>query len=190
MQTQRYRFEKEVEVVNQDSKSWLETEMISILESDKDYTRKADYIGLSIISIDNKISSIDEEIKELQDHKKNLKSAKEIALEVGAKVFAKYGIDKIEGLGISSITLVNPISKTKVSLNVRSEAYLIQNGFFKTILDEDAVIKALETDTENAELHRYCSLTKEIITSAAKIKINKKRTVKKDKEIEVYYEIA
>ena len=48
---------------------WLKEEFRAILESDKDYTRKADYIGFSVLSIDNRIQSIDEEIKELQELK-------------------------------------------------------------------------------------------------------------------------
>ena len=105
MKTTRYRFEQAVQEVQTDTIDLLKDEFKSILESNKDFTRKADYIGFSIVSLDAKVASLDEEIKELQQLKKSLKSAKEITLITGAKVFEEYGIDKIEGAGISSITM-------------------------------------------------------------------------------------
>ena len=73
MKTTRYRFEQAVQEVKEDTTGWLIDEYKAILESDKDFTRKADYIGFSIASIDDKVTSIDEEIKELQELKKRLK---------------------------------------------------------------------------------------------------------------------
>ena len=104
MKTTRYQFETTVQSATTKTKEWLKEELRAILESDKDYTRKADYIGFSVISIDNRIQSLDEEIKELQGLKKQLKTAKEIVLETGAEIFTEYGIDKLDGAGISSIT--------------------------------------------------------------------------------------
>ncbi len=66
MKTTRYRFEQTVQSATDKTKEWLKEELRAILESDKDYTRKCDYIGLSVLSIDKRLQSIDEEIKELQ----------------------------------------------------------------------------------------------------------------------------
>jgi len=51
MQTTRYSFEKAIENISDSGMEWLKDQFISILESDKDFTRKADYIGLSLLSI-------------------------------------------------------------------------------------------------------------------------------------------
>lgn len=121
MKTTRYKFEQAVQEVKEDTKEWLRDEFKSILESEKDYTRKCDYIGFSIASIDDKVASLDEEIKELQHLKQKLKSAKEIALTIGAELFQDYGIDKLEGAGISSITLTKESTKSKTTLEILDE---------------------------------------------------------------------
>jgi hypothetical protein len=179
MKTTRYRFEQAVQEVKSDTTAWLKDEFKAVLESDKDFTRKADYIGFSILSIDVKVSSLDEEIKELQQLKKNLKSAKEIALTTGAKVLQEYGIEKIEGAGISSITLTKPSTKVKQQLEVLNEDQLIQAGFYKKTLDEDALIKAYEghgSDSDKVLVRQFSNLDAEIITTEPKLKINKRRT--------------
>ncbi len=142
MKTTRYRFEQAVQEVKADTTSWLRDEFKAILESNKDFTRKADYIGFSIASIDDKVASIDEEIKELQEVKKRLKSAKDIALTIGAEVFATYGIEKLEGAGISSITVTKSTTKSKTTLCVINEEALIKLGYFTVSVDEEAVIEA------------------------------------------------
>jgi hypothetical protein len=173
MKTTRYRFEQAVQEVKADTISWLKDELRAILESDKDFTRKADYIGFSIASIDAKVASIDEEIKELQQLKKNLKQAKEITLTTGAEVFAEYGVEKLEGAGISSITITKPTSKSKQQLHINDEAKLIKLGYTKVVLDEDKVLQALESQDEVAKL--YATLDTQTIITKAKLRINKRR---------------
>ena len=112
----RYQLEKDIESVNESSALWLKERFIEVLESDKDFTRKCDYFGYSILNLDTKIQSIDEEIKELRLMKEHLKSAKELALQVGAELFSEYGIAKLEGMGISSITLYQPLVQPKLLL--------------------------------------------------------------------------
>ena len=98
----RYRFEAAVQDATQFSKEYLTQEYIEVLESNKPYQKKCDYIGFSLLSIDEKISLIDDEIQNLKDYKQRLTEAQEIALRVGAKVFDSYGITKIEGANISA----------------------------------------------------------------------------------------
>lgn len=107
----RYRFEAAVEDATLFSKEYLIQEYIDVLESNKPYQKKCDYIGLSLLSIDEKICFLNEEIQNLKDYKEQLKEAREIALRVGTKVFSSYGITKIEGAGISSITITNATPK-------------------------------------------------------------------------------
>ena len=58
MKTTRYKFEQTVQNASDNNKEWLKEEFRSILESDKDYTRKADYIGFSVLSIDHTIAKV------------------------------------------------------------------------------------------------------------------------------------
>lgn len=177
MKTTRYRFEQLVQEVKEDSVQWLKDEFKAILESEKDYTRKCDYIGFSIASIDDKVASIDEEIKELQQLKQKLKSAKEIALTTGAEVFAEYGIEKLEGAGISSITVTPSATKSKRTLEVFNEEALIKLGYFKLSLDEEAVIEALTTLEGVEDIVGNAMLHKVESTSTAKLRVNKRRGV-------------
>lgn len=175
MKTTRYRFEQSVQEVKEETKSWLIDEFKGILESDKDYTRKCDYIGFSISNIDSKVASIDEEIKELQALKKNLKSAKDISLEVGAKVFAEYGIDKLEGAGISSITINKPAPTSKIKLIVHNEYKLIEAGFYRKVIDEAAVLDFYNSGKCLDTINANCSIEILRDVKAPKLKINKRR---------------
>ncbi len=178
MKTTRYRFEAAIQAVTEDSKSWLIDELKSILESEKDFTRKADYIGFSIAGIDSKVASLDEEIKELQELKQKLKSAKDIALTTAAEVFLSYGIDKLEGAGISSITVTKPATKIKSNLSISNEDALIQAGFYKKVLDTEAVAAALQSDGDSIgymTAQEYASLATEEMTTPSKLKVNKRR---------------
>lgn len=182
MKTTRYRFEQAVQEVKVGNTEWLKDEFKAILESNKDFTRKADYIGLSIASIDIKISAIDEEIKELQELKRRLKTAKETTLVVGAEVFASYGIEKIEGAAISSITINKATSKIKSTLKVLNESPLIAAGYFKVVLDEDAVMKALSDVNTKELLQDYCYIESKTVVTDAKLKINKRRSATNSSE--------
>ncbi len=180
MKTTRYRFEEAVQEVRSENTDWLKDEFRAILESSKDYTRKADYIGFSIASIDAKVASIDEEIKELQQLKKSLKSAKTIALTLGAEVFLEYGIDKLEGAGISSITVSKATSKMNQTLEILKEDELIKAGYYIKVVDEDAVMEAHQF-RHRRELIKGCYKVTDIDTSTpAKLRVNKKRISTKE----------
>jgi hypothetical protein len=179
MKTTRYRFEQAVQAVTEDTTQWLKDEFKSILESDKDFTRKADYIGFSIASIDAKVASLDEEIKELQNLKKSLKSAKTIALTTGAQVFAEYGVDKLEGAGISSITVTKAVEKSNSKLEILDEEAIIRAGYYTKIVDEDALIKALQYKHRRELIPQTAyKLTLVDTSTPAKLKINKRRGAK------------
>jgi len=175
MKTTRYRFEQVVQEVKSENIDWLRDEFKAILESDKDFTRKADYIGFSIASIDIKVASIDEEIKELQQIKKSLKSAKTIVLTIGAEVFSGYGIDKLEGAGISSITVTKATSKAVDKLEILDEDELIRAGYYMKVVDEDAVMEAHQF-RHRRELIQGCYSVTTIDTSTpAKLRVNKRK---------------
>lgn len=176
MKTTRYRFEQAIEHIKDNNLAWLKDEFKSILESDKDFTRKADYIGLSILSIDDKVSSLDEEIKELQELKKQLKLAKETALKLGAEIFSEYGITKIEGAAVSSITVTPQKVKEIKTLDIQNEAELMRMGYVKELVDEEEVMKSLQTLEGKYELLGLARLVIEEVPQEARIKINKRRS--------------
>ena len=184
MKTTRYRFEQAVQEVREETTQWLRDEFKSVLESDKDFTRKADYIGYSIAGIDSKVSSIDEEIKELQELKKRLKSAKDIALSVGAEVFNSYGIEKLEGAGISSITMSKASTKTKESFEILDEDVLIDAGYVTTVIDTQAVRDAY--NEQDPLVQKCCKLSVEEISTPSKLKINKRRSANNKDGVDPY----
>jgi len=175
MKTTRYRFEQVVQEVKEENTDWLRDEFRAVLESNKDFTRKADYIGFSIASIDVKVASIDEEIKELQQLKKSLKSAKNIALKVGAEIFAEYGVEKIEGAGISSITVTSATTKDVQKLEIYDDEELIKAGYYIKVVDEDAVLEAHQYRHRRELIQGLYSVTTIDTSTPAKLRVNKRR---------------
>lgn len=171
----RYRFEQKVQDVNENSRTWLKDEFKTILEANKSYQSKCDYIGYSILSIDEKISLLDEQINELSEYKAKLKTAKEIALTLGAEVFSEYGISKIEGAGISSITITPSSANKKLSLLAHNKDELINAGFYKKSLDEEAVLKAFSNNEYLELINKYATVIEATVNKPSKLKINKRR---------------
>ena len=176
MKTTRYQFEQTVHNATEKSIEWLKEEFRSILEADKDYTRKADYIGFSVLSIDDRIQSLDEEIKELQGLKKRLKTAKEIVLTTGAEIFTEYGIDKLDGAGISSITFTGATTSEKTRLVIDDPDPLIETGLFRKVVDEELVRQYYTTDQYSDVIQANAHIEVISTPKPAKIKINKRRS--------------
>jgi hypothetical protein len=171
-----FRLQKEIENIKPNAQQeWFKAYVRQVLESDKPYYAKADYIGLSIQEIDNKIEYLSEDIKEMQVLKKSLSNAKAIALEATADVLKEYGIDRLDGTAISSITITPQKSKLKETLTILDPDALIQLGYFKVVVDEDAVREAMKTLESMDEIDRYTQVEvqKEIIP--ARLKVNAKR---------------
>lgn len=176
MKLQRYRFESAVQEVSEHSIQWLENELRAILESNKAFESKCDYIGYSILSIDDKVELLDSQIKELQSYKTRLKSAKNIAVSTTARVFGSYGISKIEGGGISSITVTPESKKLELDIKVNNEEALVDAGFYKKVLDMALVKKYYECGEYNEIINKYCTIELQEVVSVSKIRINKRRS--------------
>jgi len=176
MKMTNYRLQTEIENLKTDKTEWFKNYARQVLESNKAYYAKADYIGLSIKELDNKISYIADDIKELQTLKKNLTVAKTIALEATAEVLVEYGIDRLYGTAISSITITPSKTKTKETFKIIDEDALMQLGFCKVVIDEQSVKDAMLTVEGMNEVDEFVEvgLTKEKIP--AKIKVNPKRS--------------
>ena len=175
-QTHRYALERDIESASESNVQWLKERFKEVLESDKDASRKCDYLGYSILGIDSKVQLLEDEIKELRFIKDKLKSAKELALEVGAELFSEYGIAKLEGNGISSITLYQPLQSPKLSLTITNEMALIEAGFVKRVVDTEAIKEAYLSGQYLELIHTCCEIELHAPTNAKRLKINKRRS--------------
>ncbi len=113
----------------------------------------------------------------MQEYKKKLKDAKDIAVTVGAEVFNEYGISKIEGGGISSITTSTPTVVTQLNFNVIDEDELIYQGFYKKVLDLDKIKRYYASGEYMDLIKSTVDITKTKIARHSKLRINKRRLV-------------
>jgi len=176
MKTTNYRLQTEIEHLTPTSqKDWFKNYVREILESDKPYHAKADYIGLTFQEIQNKIDYLASDIKELQQLKKTLTEAKTIAQEATASVLAEYGIDRIDGTAISSLTITPSKIKTKDKLVITDKYALMALGYTKVTVDEDAVKDAMSTLEGMDEIDKFVEVSVITEEMPARIKINAKR---------------
>jgi len=171
-----YRLQTEIENINTDKTEWFKNYVRQVLESNKPYHAKADYIGLSIKELDNKIAYISDDIKELQTLKKNLTLAKTTALEATAEVLAEYGINRLDGTSISSITITPQKTKLKETFKVTDSDALIKLGYFSVVVDEQSVKDAMLTIEGMNEIDKYVEVGVVSEEVPAKIKVNARRS--------------
>lgn len=145
MKMTNYRLQTEMERIKPESQEWFKDYVRQVLESNKPYHAKADYIGLSIQEIQNKIDYLSEDIKEMSALKKSLSEAKSIALEVTASVLSEYGIDRLDGTVISSITITPKKIKLSETFKIIDPQALVQLGYCSVVVDEQAVREAMST---------------------------------------------
>ncbi len=175
MKMTNYRLQTEIENIKEDKQEWFKNYVRQVLESNKPYHAKADYIGLSIKEIENKISYISDDIKELQALKKNLTTAKTTALEATATVLAEYGIDRLDGTSISSITITPHKTKLKETFKITDADALIKLGYFSVVVDEQSVKDAMLTVEGMNEIDSYVEVDIVSEEIPAKIKVNTRR---------------
>ena len=178
MKLVNYQLQNQIELLTeQKSNSYFKEYLQSVLEDEsKPYYQKADYVGLSLNELKNKIDFLSNDIKELQAYKKRLSSALDIAKTLTAEVFIKNGVDRIDGNIISSITLSKPSTKTKDTLTIIDENEVMKMGYVKFEPDTEAILKAMATDMGKKELEKFVSITTDTINTPAKVKINTKRS--------------
>ncbi len=180
MKLVNYQLQTQIEYLSDENKSnneFFKKYLQGILEdTSKPYYQRADYIGLSLNEIKNKIDCLTSDISDLQALKKKLSTALDIAKIQVADIFIANGIDRIDGNIISSLTLTNATSKTKDEIIIKNEEALINLGYVKFSVDVEAVEKALLTKEGKKELKDLVQITPITITTPAKIKVNTKRT--------------
>ena len=191
MKMTNYRLQTEIEHLTPTSKKdWFKNYVRDILESTKPFYVKCDYIGLSFQELQNKIDYLASDIKELQQLKKTLTEAKTIAQEATASVLTEYGIDRIDGTTISSITITPSKIKTTDKLVIINPDALKALGYVKVILDEKAVAEAMSTIEGMDEIDKFVEVS--IVTEEvpARIKINSKRGKANNEAIELLEQAA
>jgi len=104
------------------------------------------------------------------------KSAKELALEVGAELFGEYGINKLEGAGISSITVYQPLHTPKLTITVNNEQALMKAGFVKEVVDVASIKEAYESGQYKKLIEEHCEVTYDVKEDPKRLKINKRRS--------------
>jgi len=177
MRLTNYRLQTEMENIKESSIKWFKDYVKEVLESDRPYYAKADYLGLCLQELQNKIDYISEDIKELQALKRKLTNAKKLSQEVIAEVLSEYGIDRLDGSVISSLTITPKKVKTKESFKIKDEEALIKLGYYKVVVDEEAVKEAMKTLESIEEIDPYVEigLTEEIVP--AKVRVNSRKPV-------------
>ena len=177
MKMTNYRLQTEIEhIKSNDQNQWFKDYIRQVLESNKPYHAKADYIGLSIIEIQNKIDYLSDDIKEMTALKKSLTSAKATALEATATVLAEYGIDRLDGTSISSITITSKKTKLKETFQVIDEQALIQLGYCAVIVDEKSVKEAMLTEEGMNEIDKFVAVGVVSEEIPSRIKVNARRS--------------
>jgi len=176
MKTVNYPFEVLVQNATVQNKQSLVESYKTVLESNKDFMRKCDYICYSIASIDTRVSAIDEELEHLVRLKKNLLEAQQVAFEAGAEAFAHYGISKLEGSVFESITVSKAIGSDKKRLVIVDEKPLIENGFYKTVkvLDTQKILEEYSNDTYTDFIKLHTRIENIFEPQVAKLVINKR----------------
>lgn len=191
MKTTNYRLQTEIEHLTPSSKKdWFKKYIREVLESDKPYHAKADYIGLSFQELQKKIDYLALDIKELQELKKHLFQAKTLAQEATASVLAEYGIDRIDGTTISSLTITASKIKTKDTFVITDPYALMALGYTKVTVDEDAVKNAMSTVEGMDEIDKFVEVNVITETIPARIKINTKRKCANNQTAELLEHIA
>lgn len=172
MKSTDYRLLTQMEHLKSDSNEWFKNYVRQILESNKPYYAKADYIGLSIQELQNKIDYLSEDIKEMSALKKSLIDAKGAALEATASVLGEYGIDRLDGTAISSITITPKKTKLSETLKILNAEALIRLGYCTVSVDEKAIREAMSTLEGMEEIDPYVEIG--IITEEipARIRVN------------------
>ena len=148
--------------------------IIAILDAKLEATSPqgvADYMGFSIDNIDSSIKRMKDAKKELDFLIKMHEKQKEIVKTGCALWLTQAGITKLDGDIVSSVSIYSP--KPKETLKVTNEESLINQGYFKTVVDKTAAKNAIldGIKVDGAEI--------EVLHDSDTLKINKRRTQNK-----------
>lgn len=159
------------------SKEWFQQSVINILQKQNlSSYAKADALAEAFTSIDAKINYIKEKQKLLASLKKQLELAKSYGKEEVSKALSSYGVSKLEGLTISSITTSPATDKSVAKLEILDEDALYQAGYYKIELDYEAIEQALLSADKRHEVEQFADMKVDLVHKPATIRINKRKT--------------
>ena len=161
---------------NVQARNWFYQSVISILENKNlsSFT-KADQIADAFISLDSKLNYIVEQQRLLTNLKKQIEISKELAKEEVSKALLSFGITKLEGIKVSSITASKETVKTVAKLQILNEDELLKAGYFKVELDLEAIEEALLSVDKREEVQDYADMKIEKVIKGGTIRINKRK---------------
>ena len=163
---------------NTENREWFYGTVVSILEDARlPFFTKTDRLASALLSIDARAEYIKEQIKLLQHLKKQLELSRTNAKREVAKAFTSFGIEKLEGVQVSSITVVPAKETSKTKIRILDKNALIKAGFFTVIVDEAAVEEALYSADQRHEVEAYVDTTIETTQKPAIIRINKRKSL-------------
>ena len=160
---------------NPNHAEWFAEKLKEVLEGDQPPYAKTDTIAAAFMALDEKIAYLDEQLKLLSDIKRQLKAAKERGLEIGARVLQSYGVDRLDGTLVSSLTIVPPKESEKLHVKVIDPHEVMKLGYVKFSVDEEAIKEALKDPHEQERLSAYVEWEVQKRTVEAKIRINRRR---------------
>lgn len=132
--------------------------------------RVADYIELATTNIEEKIAKLKKYKAELSAIQKDEENRLELIKEKCAEWLENSGVEKLQGIHVSSITINDTAPTNKVKI-LDANYWIDKHAFFKISVDESSVKNfLLDTDVDYSEF-----ATIETIHNANKIKVNKKR---------------
>ena len=161
---------------NVQARNWFYQSVINILENPNlsSFT-KADQIADAFISLDSKLDYIVEQQRLLASLKKQIEIAKELAKEEVSKALLSFGVTKLEGMKVSSITASKETVKSVAKLQILNEEELLKAGYFKVELDLQAIEEALLSADKREEVQDYADMKIEKVVKSATIRINKRK---------------
>lgn len=163
---------------NTENREWFYGTVVSILEDVRlPFFTKTDRLASALLSIDARAEYIKEQIKLLQHLKKQLELSRTKAKIEVAKAFTSFGIDKLEGVQVSSITVVSAKETSTTKIRILDKTALIKAGFFTVVVDEAAVKEALYSADQRHEVEAYVEAIIETSTKPSSIRINKRKSL-------------
>ena len=163
---------------NTENREWFYGTVVSILEDDRlPYFSKTDRLSSALLHIETKISYIKEQTKLLQHMKQQLELSRTKAKEEVAKALTSFGIEKLEGVQVSSITITPAKETSKTNIRILDADALIHAGYFTVVVDEKAVEEALYSADQRHEVEAYVEAGIKTSTKPASIRINKRKSL-------------
>ena len=133
----------------------------------------ADYISFAIDNLASNIDRAKQAKKELDAYIKQQSDTMSTIKEQSAQWLNDCGIDKLDGMRISSLTTYTPVESEE--FKILDNEFFIEKGFYKKVVDADAVKKYIFNLSDNQRLEISDKFKLEITHKQPTLKINKRK---------------